>query len=417
MVNKKLKILAYMDSPSVATGFATVARNVLMGLHATGKYEIIVAGINYWGFPHPYPFPIYPVGINNNNDPYGREFVSRMMVEEQYDILFTIQDTFILEFMGQLIDQIRASKPGVKWVTYFPIDGTPKRPWLDAMRKADIAVTYTEWAKEECLRVLPTMGDLRVVPHGVNVRDFFPVPKGENVEFRNSYFTGMQGKFLVLNVNRNQQRKDIPRSMVAFKKFQEKHPDSFYYIHAAVRDHGWELDKVAAELGLELNKDVGFPINFGPNQGFPTEIVNRIYNASDVVISTTTGEGWGLAQVEAMACCKPVISPDNTACTEIVGEDRGYLVPSGAKHSPNLVTVLSHDNEVLRSLTDIDGLVDAMCQVYENPAEASKRALAAYKWVTTELRWDKHVVPKWVEIFDEVAAGPAKTGTVATLDL
>jgi len=414
-MDKKLKVFCYMDSPSVSTGFGTVARNILMGLHETGRYDIVVAGINYWGFPHNHPFPIYPVGINNNNDPYGREFVSRMLFEEEFDILFTLQDSFILEFMGGLIDKLRASKPRMKWITYFPIDGQPKASWLRAMNKADIVVTYTEWGKQECLRVLPAMSDLRVIPHGVNTRDFFPVPKGENKEFKQAYFREAAGKFIVLNVNRNQQRKDIPRSMVAFKKFHDVHPDSFYYIHCAVHDHGWELDKVAETLGLVINRDVGFPVNFGANQGFPIDIVNRIYNAADVLISTTTGEGWGLAQVEAMACCKPVISPDNTSCTEIVG-GRGYLVGSGPKHSSNLVTILSHDNEVLRSLTDIDGLVDAMCSVYDNPTQASKVALEGYKWVTSSLRWDKHVVPMWLEIFAEAESKTQHAG-VETLEL
>jgi hypothetical protein len=86
MENKKTKILAYCDSPSVATGFGTVSRNILMGLYATGKYEINVLGINYWGQPHPFPLAIWPVGINDQRDPYGREWVKGMMGKMDYDI-------------------------------------------------------------------------------------------------------------------------------------------------------------------------------------------------------------------------------------------------------------------------------------------------------------------------------------------
>jgi glycosyltransferase involved in cell wall biosynthesis len=234
------------------------------------------------------------------------------------------------------------------------------------------------------------------------MKDFYPVPKSDNEAFRRQYFGGLSDKFIVLNVNRNQQRKDIPRSMLAFKKFKELRPNSMYYLHCAVEDHGWQLIDVANALGLKVNEDVCFPSDFGPNQGYPVDIVNRIYNASDVVISTTTGEGWGLAQVEAMACCKPVISPDNTSCTEIVGGGRGILVRSG--WDDNAYTILPHDNEVLRPLTDVGGLVDALLLLHDNPQKRMEVSLEGYKWVTSSLRWDLHVVPKWLKIFDDAVA-------------
>ena len=54
---KKIKVLAYCDA-AAATGFATVSKNILMGLHNTGDFEITVLGINHHGNPHPFPFPI-----------------------------------------------------------------------------------------------------------------------------------------------------------------------------------------------------------------------------------------------------------------------------------------------------------------------------------------------------------------------
>jgi len=63
-IKDKIKILFYGDAPPCATGFATVARNVLMGLHNTGRYDIKILGINYWGDPHEFPFPIWPTGTS-----------------------------------------------------------------------------------------------------------------------------------------------------------------------------------------------------------------------------------------------------------------------------------------------------------------------------------------------------------------
>ena len=48
----KIKVLAYCDSPTCATGFGTVSRNIFEGLQNTGRYQVDVLGINYWGDPH-----------------------------------------------------------------------------------------------------------------------------------------------------------------------------------------------------------------------------------------------------------------------------------------------------------------------------------------------------------------------------
>ena len=397
----KVKILAYCDF-ACATGFSTVATNILTELHNTGKYDVVVLGINHHGFLHPYPFPVYPVGVagSGDRDPYGRKWVAQMMKSQEYDILFTIQDSFILEFMAEVISDLRQKNPRMKWINYFPVDGLPKKKWLDAMALADYPVTYTKWAVEQCEKVCPEMQNkIRYIYHGINTKDFFPLTLDDAQLFKSEYFGPLASKFLVVQVNRNQQRKDIPRGMVAFREFNKMHPESVFYVHAAVVDHGWNLLDVAKTVGLEPNVNICFPDNFGPNQGFPVEIVNRIYNAADVVMSSTTGEGWGLAQTEAMACCKPVISPDNTACTEIMGDDRGLLVKSGK--DINLHTILPNDNEVVRPLIDINDMIAKLCFVHEKRAEAQKLALNGYKWVTSSLRWDKNIVPAWKALFEE----------------
>jgi len=48
---KKIKVLGYCDSPTCATGFATVSRNIFEGLYRTGRFDIDILGINYWGDP------------------------------------------------------------------------------------------------------------------------------------------------------------------------------------------------------------------------------------------------------------------------------------------------------------------------------------------------------------------------------
>jgi glycosyltransferase involved in cell wall biosynthesis len=170
----------------------------------------------------------------------------------------------------------------------------------------------------------------------------------------------------------------------------------------ATKDHqGWNLKEVCDAYGMSIKTDVLLPDNFSPNQGFPIEIVNLIYNASDVVVSTTLGEGFGLSWVEAMSTKTPVLMPDNTAMSEFITEDRGYLIKSGSDN--NLKTILTFDNEVLRPMVDVDDMVLKLLDIYNNPEEAKKRADNAYNYVQTKLSWQGSIVPKWVELFDQAA--------------
>src|SRR3989304_5590540 len=98
-MSENCNVLCYLDTPTCATGFATVSRNILLNLHQTGKFNISVLGINYWGDPHNFPFSIWPVGVNNDHDPYGRKKVITMIEEAEFDILFCLQDSFILTFL------------------------------------------------------------------------------------------------------------------------------------------------------------------------------------------------------------------------------------------------------------------------------------------------------------------------------
>lgn len=404
-MSNKIKILFYGDSPTVATGFGTVSRNILMGLHETGKYDIKVLGVNYWGDPHPYPFPIWPVGIGSN-DPYGRQRSIDMMAKDlDYDVLFLFQDSFILQsFMGQGLPKLRQIKNFVT-VGYYPIDGVPKKQWVDCMAMFDVPVTYTEFAKRESILATPSIAEkIKVVPHGVNTEDFFPVSEADKMAFRREYFGKHAGKFVITNINRNQQRKDIPRCIMAFKEFKKLRPNSVLYLHMAARDQGWDLPEVVKSLGLTLGEDVLLPgAGFGPNQGFSREVVNYIYNASDVVVSTTTGEGWGLSSVEAMACKTPIIFPRNTALEEIVGQDRGWLIDSGT--TPNDYFILPHDNEVQRPLASITDMAEKLVEVYDNDEEVALRTENAYNWVTSTLSWKKNIVPVWDKIISDAVTG------------
>lgn len=395
----KINVLAYCDSPTCATGFGTVSRNIFEGLYKTGKYNIDILGINYWGDPHAFPYRIWPTGTNKENDPYGRKKICNMIPRMNYDLLFFLQDTFILDFLPELTNHLQSTGKKYKSICYFPTDGAPKEQWVKNVSVVDFPVAYSEFGKVMSKEAYADCPEFDVIPHGVNVSDYRVLPKEEVIDFRKKYFGSHADKFILTNLNRNQQRKDIPRTIQAFIEFRKHAPKSLLYLHMAQKDQGWDLVEVCKAYGLDITKDVIFPENFGPNQGYPRQVVNMLYNCSDCVISTTLGEGFGLSWIEAMATKTPVIMPDNTALSEFITEDRGYLVKSGADNSH--FTVLQHDNEIVRPLVDVNDMVDKMLHVYNNYDEAMEKAENAYNWVTTNLDWQGPIAQRWIGVFEK----------------
>jgi D-inositol-3-phosphate glycosyltransferase len=403
--SRKPKVIFYGDSPTCATGFGQVSRNILPALQASGRFDVDILGINYWGDPHEYPFNIWPMAINGQKDPYGRQRMQQHLADPrlEYDILFFLQDTFILDFLPNLLANLRQSGKKFVSVFYYPVDGIPKKTWIEAANSVDVPVTYTKFGHDQSVSLVPEIADkLKIMPHGIDPNVFHPLPEDQVKAFRKQFFGLLADKFVVTNVNRNQQRKDIPATIRAFAEFRKHRPDSILYLHMAANDQGWNLPEVIKSLGLDITKDVILPQNFTPSTGFPLNVLNMIYNASDCVVSTTVGEGWGLSWTEAMATKTPVVFPQNTCLSEFITDETGFPYPSGG--DADHITILPHDNEVPRPTAHVGEMVKRMIDLHDNKEEAARRVENAFKMVSENLVWEKHINTSWVRLFDELVS-------------
>ena len=424
---RKIKILWYSDFLR-HTGFGNVAEEIVKRLHVTGKYEFEVIGINHHGDPYNIPtsdyyhlknipvWPAYSVKFPNETL-LGYNRVAERLAKADYDIFFCLQDTFNLIPLKGAINAAKKNR-NFRYVFYFPIDGDIKQDWVEeAVKIADHPITYTQFGKKKVKEYSPSM-DVQVVPHGADLETFYPFEtEGERMDFRH-YLFGTEGEecdqeeFIITNVNRNQPRKDLPRTVIAFREFVKRYPEvkARLYLHCRYNDGaGHNLKELFKKYLPKKHWDkISFPSVevFGDN-GYPVEVLRKIYASADIITSTTLGEGWGMSTVEAMACGTPVVMPNNSATTEIIGanEERGYLADSGKE--PGGFVVLRADNELVRPVTDVDSLVEKWKHVYDNREEAKEKARVAREWLK-DYTWDK-VADQWDKIFEEAYTDMLRT--------
>lgn len=414
----KIKVLAWGDY-ACSTGFGTVMKNIMSEINNTGSYEIDVVGVNYDGGPYDtskWPGRLWPaISALRTQGPYGdvfgRQVFLDLLGQNNYDIVFIVQDTFIvLPIVPQILELQRTKPNTFSTIYYYPFDCTPREEWVkQCVTSFDFPVAYTKYAKDESRKFVGAIADKQdVIYHGTNTNDFFPLTPEQKQETRKAIFPPvLQDRFIITNVNRNQGRKDVSRSLMILKQLHNiGMKNAFLYMHMQETDFGGSIMQMAASIGLNPDSDftIPDPRQFGAHSGFPIEFLNGIYNASDAYLTTTHGEGWGLSITEAMATKLPVIAPNNTSVPEILGEDRGWRVQSG--HTPTHWIIKENDNERMRPLMDVEEAAETIKYIMEHPEEAAERAENAYAWVK-ENTWE-NICKQWINVFNR-ATNKART--------
>jgi hypothetical protein len=211
-------------------------------------------------------------------------------------------------------------------------------------------------------------------------------------------------KFMCLNVNRNQPRKMLPATLMAFAEFKKVIGDNtFLYMNMKPVDVGWNLPEICSSLGLVVGKDVIFPPNFNVQVGLSITELNQVFNTADLLLTSATGGGWEFALTQAFATKTCVIAPANTSHTELCGDQndmekiRGVLYESG--NTLSLKCVFSNDNDVIRPLPNVEDMVQKMLFIYHNPEVKAKIENNAYNWVISTINWDTNIVPMFDQVF------------------
>ncbi len=132
---------------------------------------------------------------------------------------------------------------------------------------------------------------------------------------------GVADRRVLLTVARlaaNERYKGVDRVLRVLPPLRQRVPDA-YYLVAGQGDDLPRLQALAAELGV--GDRVRF-VGFVPDAELPD-----LYRLCDVFVMPSTGEGFGIVFLEALACGKPVIGGNRDGTTEALAHGRlGTLI-------------------------------------------------------------------------------------------
>jgi glycosyltransferase involved in cell wall biosynthesis len=233
------------------------------------------------------------------------------------------------------------------------------------------------------------------IPHGVDTSVFKPTAKIGGVATRK--FMGVpEDAFLVTMVAANKangfiHRKALAEQLVAFATLQKKHPDAYLYLHMTARKTfgGFDLSALLPAVGLSPESVIiadEEQLRFGYSQ----KQLAAFYTASDVLLSASYGEGFGVPLIEAQACGTPVITGNWTAMPDLVAET-SYLV--------NGQPFWDEPQMAFWHIPHIESLVHALEMAYEERRGEDRISIEFAQDFAVERVWNNYWLPFWEGYF------------------
>lgn len=380
-----MRIMLYGTSPLVGSGYASAVRYVSKGLQARGHDVGIFAWNSHAGQILGWDgIPIYPRANTLN----GSDGLGPFATHFGADVVIGVCDPWV---MNQ--NQWRAGH-NAKVVHWYPCQSEPASKILvNVVNSADARWCYSRWGNEVMRR--DGSPESRYVPLGVATEVYRPLDRAE-CRARIISDGGVNDRFLAVMVAANSStiptsRKAFDQVMQGWKLFLDHEPDALLYLHTwpGPEQGGFNLHAMAEAFGVAPS--VRFPDSAEYLLGFADSTLAKIYNAADVAVQTTTGEGFGLPIVEAQACGTPVLTTDCSSMPELTAH--GIVVPGCAKmYAPAPM-------EGLVTLPDPAAICKALCAVrfggLETTPEDGLRLAASLSW---DRVLDEYLLPALAEV-------------------
>ena len=381
-IGKPSRRLLWIGDAVSATGFAKCTHQILSTVQR--DWDVAVLGLNYFGDPHQYPYPIYPCVRGGRGDFFGISRIPQLIEALRPELVVVQNDTWNFP-------QYLKAIGNVPTVGIVAVDGKNCRGKdLNGLLHA---IFWTDFgAKEAALGGY--RGSSTVIPLGVDLDMYKPIDRKVARDAMGLPQRQADG-FIVGNINRNQPRKRMDLTIAYFCEWVKTYrvDDAFLYLHIApTADAGYDASQLMQYYGLTGRLIIAEP---EPGYGIKESALPYVYNSFDVQVSTTQGEGFGLTTLEGMACGVPQIFPNWAALGDLFADCCDAIPCTTTSCTPNNINVVG-------GVADKDAFIGALQRLYRNPLRRiSMSDKVLTKAQEPRFRWSD-VGERYLETFEGV---------------
>jgi glycosyltransferase involved in cell wall biosynthesis len=386
------------------TGFGRVTKELAERFVKRG-IDVRVIAVNHRGEPIRGALAgrVWPANINGrafgdniSSQAIDGTFWRSLDTDDEWapDLVLVVEDMSGL--IGHIGRRMTDAWRSVPVLHYCPIEGDNLPPHWREIWQYFIPVAMSRYGA----RIIgELMGeDPPMVYHGVDTEVFRPVSVTEPFRFDDQVLATKEdckrafgldpNRKLVLRCDRFVQRKFYDVTLKAMSMVFDQDPDVDLLIHCRPEDEGGNLLQEMSRLPEKqiMERRVALTNAHNTWTGLPEPMLAALYNAADLYLTTTSGEGFGLTIAEALACGVPVVSTGYAAEKEVVGPG-GILVEP--LHDSYGEIVKYHSTYGMDwAVPDAKGFVKPVLDLLAKPARRRELGKAGRRHVVSSFQWD-----------------------------
>ena len=390
---RDLRILWNTNALNSYSGYGVEAKDILFRLIKDG-WPIAVSA--FWGLQGGPSHFIYPEDENPKlqglkilqypmlTDPHGSDGIYYHALDYHADVVFSMQDIWTLN--PEFLSKMRY------WIPYFPVDKEPlPTNVLDKLRYAYKSITFSQFG-HDLLEKSGFVSDL--ILEGTDTEIFKPMDK-EKARQELGIKSGLFLFAMVAANKENPPRKGFQEALTAFKMFHDKHPDSGIIFSIQQQGPtGFPIREYAHYLGIDsqLAFIADYTAMFKPS----SPMINKLFNAADVLLHPSQTEGFGLTIIEAAAAGTPAIVARGQSMPELVIEGKtGFIADVLYKR---FTADLSFVNVV-----DPKSIYEQMEKSFDLVTKNENKVTTDCRnWIKSKFDIDKIVEEKWIPYYESL---------------
>ena len=316
-----LKIGWTSNAPWTPTGYGAQTAEITPLLKEAGHDVAILANYGLAGSTMNWNgIPVLPQGIDSySNDLTPAQI--RNHIGDSIGLGITLFDVWV--YRAEIWNEL----PLLSWtpVDHGPMPPDEVRAWFDRPGRK-WALAMSKFGERSLLDSGLARDRVFYAPHTFNPEVFYAGRSEMRVKMQipeDAHLTMINAA----NKGNTPIRKCFPEMLGAWSAFANRPENSnaYLYLHTEVSGmaNGVRIDRLLERLKAPMDR-VRIAPQFELRMGIASNIIADLYRASDVLLATSRGEGFGVPILEAQACGVPAIGTNWTATPELLGA--GWLV-------------------------------------------------------------------------------------------